>query len=174
HDPLIDGDPVRAWRRIRRLSRLMRVERPDVIQSHLFPSNIAGRIAAWMADVPIRLSMNAGPYVLESPVLGAIDLQTSRVDTRVIASCEYVRRLYIERGVAPDRVALVYYGSNPARFDSARTDPAAARQRLGVAAGTPLVGLVAYFYPPSPDSPTTPPDRKSTRLNSSHVKISYA
>lgn len=157
HDPFIHADPRRAWRSISRLAKLMRAERPDVIQSHLFPSNVAGRIAAWLADVPIRLSMNAGPYVLESPILGEIDVRTSRVDTRVIASCEYVRRLYVDRGVAPGRVALVYYGSNPARFDPARAEPAAARHSLGVNPDTPLVGLVAYFYPPSPDSPMTPP-----------------
>ena len=157
HDPFVDADPLRAWLRIRRLAALIRTERPDVLQSHLFPSNIAGRIAAWLADVPIRLSMNVGPYVLESPILGEIDIRTSHVDTRVIASCEYVRRLYAERGVASSRIALIYYGSNPARFDRTRAEPAAARESLGVTADTPLVGLVAYFYPPSPDSPMTPP-----------------
>ncbi|MEZ5319733.1 MAG: glycosyltransferase [Vicinamibacterales bacterium] len=157
HDPFADANPIRAWRRIRGLATLMRAERPDVIQSHLFPSNVAGRIAGWLADVPIRLSMNAGPYVLESPILGEIDVRTSRADTRVIASCEYVRRLYAERGVPPGRIALAYYGSNPERFDPARAQPAAARRSLGVTDGTALVGLVAYFYPPAPDSPTTPP-----------------
>ena len=157
HDPFAAADPVAAWRAISRLARLMRAERPDVIHSHLFPSNVAGRIAAWLADVPIRLSMNAGPYVLESPILGEIDVLTAQLDTAVIASCEYVRRLYADRGVAPDRIALAYYGSNPSRFDPAQADPAAARLSLNINAETPLVGLVAYFYPPSPDSPTTPP-----------------
>lgn len=157
HDPFAGANPIKAWRSISGLARLIASERPDVIQSHLFPSNIAGRIAGWLADAPVRLSMNAGPYVLESPILGEFDVRTARADTRVIASCEYVRRLYGARGVAADRIALAYYGSNPARFDPARANPALARESLGVAADVPLVGLVAYFYPPSPDSPVTPP-----------------
>lgn len=157
HDPFASADPVSAWRTIGRLARLLAAERPDVIQSHLFPSNIAGRFAAWMADVPIRLSMNAGPYVLESPVLSEIDIRTAALDTRVIASCAYTRRLYIERGLAPARTTLVYYGSDPVAFDPERARPGDARRSLGVSDDTPLVGLVAYFYPPAPDSPTTPP-----------------
>ena len=54
HDPFIDADPLRAWRRISRLADLIWTERPDVIQSHLFPSNIAGRIAAWLADEAVE------------------------------------------------------------------------------------------------------------------------
>jgi glycosyltransferase involved in cell wall biosynthesis len=157
HDPFAGANPLGAWRRIRRLARLIASERPNVIQSHLFPSNVAGRIAGWLADAPIRLSMNAGPYVLESPVLGEIDVRTARVDTRVIASCEYVRELYRARGVPSGRIALTYYGSNPARFNPARTSPAAVRASLDVGPDIPLVGMVAYFYPPSPDSPVTPP-----------------
>ena len=157
HDPFLSADPLAAWGRIWRLAHCMAAERPDIIQSHLYPANIAGRIAAWLADVPIRLSMNAGPYVLESPILRDIELRTSRADSRVIASCQHARQLYAAGGVPPRRLALVYYGSSPVRFDPARADPAAARASLGVESDTPLVGLVAYFYPPSPDGPATPP-----------------
>lgn len=157
HDPFAHAAPLASWRAISQLARLIRTERPDVIHSHLFPSNVAGRLAAWLADAPIRLSMNAGPYVLESPILAAIEVRTSQLDTAVIASCEYVRHLYAGHGVAHHRIALAYYGSNPSRFDPARARPQAARLSLGVDVATPLVGLVAYFYPPSPDSPTTPP-----------------
>lgn len=157
HDPFAHGDPLSAWRAIQGLATLMVAERPDIIQSHLFPANVAGRIAAWLADVPIRLSMNAGPYVLESPVLGEIDVRTASLDTRVIASCVYAQQLYVQRGLPRERTALVYYGSNPEVFNPSQALPAAARQSLDIQPGTPLVGLVAYFYPPSPDSPTTPP-----------------
>lgn len=157
HDPFAGGSALTAGRRIWRLAALLRAERPDVLHSHLYPSNIAGRIAGWLADVPIRLSMNAGPYHLESPVFSEVDLLTAWADTRVIASCEYVRDLYVSRGVPADRVRLIYYGSNEARFDPARVDPVATRRDLGFDADTPLVGMVAYFYPPSPAGPLIPP-----------------
>jgi hypothetical protein len=49
-------------RRVIALVRLLRRERFDVIQAHLFHSMLIGRIAAWIADVPVRLSRTAGPF----------------------------------------------------------------------------------------------------------------
>src|SRR4051812_13773958 len=37
------------------LARLFRRERFDVVQTHLFHSMVIGRVAAWIADVPVRL-----------------------------------------------------------------------------------------------------------------------
>src|SRR5438552_2278304 len=48
------------------LARLFRRERFDVVQTHLFRSMVMGRLAAWLADVPVRLAMIAGPYHLEA------------------------------------------------------------------------------------------------------------
>jgi glycosyltransferase involved in cell wall biosynthesis len=157
HDPFATGELFVAWRAIHGLTALLVAERPHIIQSHLFPANVAARIASWLVDVPIRLSMNAGPYVLESPVLREIEVLTANLDTKVVASCMYSQQLYVELGMPRERTALVYYGSNPRTFNPDEASPAAARRSLNVHAETPLVGLVAYFYPPAPDSPTTPP-----------------
>jgi glycosyltransferase involved in cell wall biosynthesis len=157
HDMLAGANPFVAARRILRLISLFRQERPDIVQAHLFSSTIATRIAAWIADVPIRLSMNTGPYYLESPILGDVDVRTAWVDTRIIASCEYTRRLYIEKGVPADAVDLIYYGSNAARFDPAHVDRGRIRRELGVGDDVPIIGMVAYFYPPSRPHPAVSP-----------------
>src|SRR5437588_5880598 len=52
---------------ILRLARLLRRERFDVVQTHVFKSMVLGRPAAWIADAPIRLAMIAGPFHLEAP-----------------------------------------------------------------------------------------------------------
>lgn len=157
HDVLTGRRADLAARRLVALIRLFRDWRPDVVQSHLLPSLIAGRIAGWLADVPIRLSMNPGPYYLESPIFSDLDILTAWADTRVIASCAYTRRLYIERGVPAEQLDLVYYGSNPDRFDPEHADPGRIRRELGLDSDVPLVGMVAYFYaPPSPGPSVAP------------------
>ena len=138
------------------LVRLLRRLRPDVVHYHLFPSIVLGRIAGWLADVPVRFSMIPGPYYLEAPVLGEIEARTAWADTRVIASCEYTRTLYARHGVPTERVDLVYYGPDARTFDPARADGARVRRELGVDPSTPTIGIVAYFYPPLPDNPYTP------------------
>jgi glycosyltransferase involved in cell wall biosynthesis len=144
---------ARAWALLRLLRRL----RPDVVHYHLFPSILIGRFAGWAADVPVRFSMIPGTYYLETPVLSAADAKTVWADTRVIASCEHTRTLYGRFGVPRDHLELIYYGADAKRFAPDRADGGRVRRELGIAADTPTVGIVAYFYPPRPAGPFTPP-----------------
>jgi glycosyltransferase involved in cell wall biosynthesis len=134
-------------RKILGLARLFRRERFDVVQTHLFHSMVIGRLAAWLADVPVRLAMVAGPFHLEAYTPRWIDRSTCWMDTTLIASCEYSRMLYRAMGVADRRLALIYYGPDERGFEPSRTPPAEIRAEYGWEADTPVVGMVAYFYP---------------------------
>src|SRR5690606_31707682 len=134
--------------RVVALARTFRRLRPDVVQYHVFSSIILGRLSAWLADVPVRLSMIPGPFYLEAPGLAGVDVRTAPLDTKVIASCEYTRELYERAGVPRTHVELIYYGQDPVRFDPAKANPARVRRELGIDPGRPIVGDVAYFYPP--------------------------
>lgn len=142
--------------RILSLYRLFRREKFDVVQTHLFRSMIGGRIAAWLADVPVRLAMIAGPYHLEAHTLRWIDRFTCWMDTTLIASCEYTRQLYRQMGISDNRLATIYYGPDEKTFDPGKVTPANLRGEFGWPADTPLIGLVAYFYPPWRISGWTP------------------
>ena len=139
------------------LARLFRRERFDVVHTHLFHSMMIGRVSAWLADVPVRLAMIAGPYHLEIPTLRWIDRSTCWMDTAVIASCEYTRRLYRRMGVPDRRLELIYYGPDERRFDPAETEVADLRGEYGWPADTPLVGMVAFFYRPDRRTGHAPP-----------------
>jgi glycosyltransferase involved in cell wall biosynthesis len=134
-------------KKILSLARLFRRERFDVVQTHLFHSMIIGRIAAWLADVPLRFSMITGPFHLEAHTPRWIDLSTCWMDTKIIASCEYTRTLYKRFGLKDKRIVVIYYGADANRFDPARTTPASIRQEFGWPAETPIIAMVAYFYP---------------------------
>ncbi len=150
-------NPLRAATRVLAFARLLRRLRPDVVHYHLFGSIILGRIAAWLADVPVRVSMIPGPYYLEAPGLQDLDARTARLDTKVVASCERTRDLYEAHGVPRAHVDLIYYGQDVRRLDPDRADGARVRRELGIDPDRPVVGDVAYFYPPQDDGPFTPP-----------------
>ena len=147
-----NSDLLSLPRKVVSLIRLLSREKFDVVQTHLFHSMVLGRIAAWFVDVPVRLSMIAGPFHLEAYTPRWIDRMTCWTDTATIASCEHTRTLYRNMGVAKERLALIYYGPDETKFDPSTTSPADLRKEFGWARDTPLIGMVAYFYTELPQS----------------------
>lgn len=143
--------------RVIELARLFRRERFDVVQTHLFDSMVMGRLAGWLADVPVRLAMIAGPYHLEAATPRWIDITTCWMESALIPSCNYTQQLYLEAGVGNDRLHVIYYGPDADKFDPAHTQPVGLRQQYHLSDNAPLIGMVSYFYPPLPPGQWTPP-----------------
>ncbi|MFH1345540.1 MAG: glycosyltransferase family 4 protein [Pseudomonadota bacterium] len=133
-------------RKIIALARLLRRERFDIVHTHLFHSMVIGRIGAWLADVPVRLSMVAGPFHLEAYTPRWIDGSTQWMDTALIPSCEWTRKLYKSLGVEDKRLAVIYYGPDEEKFDPANHQAADLRREFGWGDDGPLIGMIAYFY----------------------------
>jgi glycosyltransferase involved in cell wall biosynthesis len=129
-----------------RLAWLLRRERIDVAQSHIWWSILVGRVGSWIARTPIRLSHVPGPYHLESSTLRRIDLMTQWMDHRLIAGSQFIDSAYASAGVPEQRRRCIHYGADPARFDPTVTDRSSFRRDLGIEADAPLVGQVAFFY----------------------------
>lgn len=156
--------------RVMSLASLFRRERFDVVQTHLFNSMVLGRLAAWLADVPVRLAMIAGPYHLEAHTPRWIDASTMWMETALIPSCEYTRELYRGLGATDDRMFVIYYGPDERKFDSENITPADIRRDMGWKDDAPLIAMVAYFYPALPASSWTPP-RLHNRANKRHEDL---
>ena len=145
-----------------RLARVLRRERFDIVQTHLFASMVLGRFAGWLADVPVRVSMVAGPFHLEAPISRWIDGDTAWMETMLVGCCRWIVQTYRELGVKDDRLALVYYGPDERRFDPATTVPSTIRQEYGWSEDTPLVVHVAWFYHRVQDNRWSPPLARGT------------
>jgi glycosyltransferase involved in cell wall biosynthesis len=139
-----------------RLARLLRRERFDVVQTHLIGAMVAGRIAGWLADVPVRLAMIGSPWHLEARISRYIDRDTAWMETGLIASCEKTARLYEGMGVPSSKIFLIYYGPDERKFNPEEAEPAGLREEFGWSPETPLVALVAYFYGVNPKSGWVP------------------
>jgi glycosyltransferase involved in cell wall biosynthesis len=132
-----------------RLARLLRRLRPDVVHSHIVNSVATARLASWIADVPMHLGANAHPYSMESDVLRPIEVGTSFCDTATIASCVYTRDLMLRHGIPREQLELIYYAVDQSGHDPALADGSRVREELGIAADAPVIGKIAYFYPPT-------------------------
>jgi glycosyltransferase involved in cell wall biosynthesis len=132
---------------ISRIAWLLRRERIDIAHSHVFVANFATRIACLLAGTR-HVAGIAGPRHLEATVTRIAERLTCRADDLIVCGCEYAASLYRRLGVPDERITCVYYGSPAESFEPATVDRQAFRRELGVSSGTPLVGLVAHFYPP--------------------------
>ena len=132
-----------------RLARLLRRLRPDVVHSHIVNSVVTARLASWIADVPMHIGANAHPLSLESALIRPIEIGTAFCDTVTIASCMYTRDLMLASGLPASQVELVYYAVDQSRHYPAVVDGRPVRDALGLAPGTPVIGKIAYFYPPA-------------------------
>ncbi len=132
-----------------RLAGLLRRLRPDVVHSHIINSVATARLASWIADVPMHLGANAHPYSMESDVLRPIETGTSFCDTATIASCTYTRDLMLRHGIPAKQLELIYYAVDQSGHDPALAGGSRVREELGIAADTPVIGKIAYFYPPA-------------------------
>jgi glycosyltransferase involved in cell wall biosynthesis len=147
-----DGRASRAAR----VRELIGTRKPDVVHTHLFEANVAGRIASGLSGVPVTSSLTGEPYGPEQlldPRLRAwkvraaqaADAATARFVTRFHAVSEHVadvmsRRLWIDRGrieVIPRGRDAAALGSRTAeRRDRARASLGLAREeQLVLAAG---------------------------------------
>lgn len=132
---------------IARIAWLLRRERVDIAHSHIFVANLATRIACWLTGTR-HLAGIAGPRHLEATVTRVAERLTWRADDLIVCGCQYSVSLYRRLGVPAERLSCAYYGSPAESFEPASIDREAFRRELGIADDTPLIGLVAHFYPP--------------------------
>jgi len=138
-----------CWRlgpAIARCRSLVARVRPDLIHSHFVSTTIVARLALGRHHPVPRLFQVPGPLHLEHALFRALDLATSGPADRWVATCRWTEARYRAAGVAPGRVALAYYGTDLEQFAAAPRG--VLRAALGLGHDTPLVGMVAWVYPP--------------------------
>ena len=135
-----------------RLRRLIARERPALVLSWLYHADLAALLAT--RGLGVRLAwnlrcsaMDLGEYGTQVRLVRRLLATVSRVPDAVLVNSEAGRAFHESIGYRPRRWCLVPNGFDLERF---RPDPgqrAAWRQRLGVGADAPLIGMVARVDP---------------------------
>jgi glycosyltransferase involved in cell wall biosynthesis len=131
-----------ALETILKLRRLLAARHVRVIHTHLFECGVLGRIAAWLAGTPIRVTHEHGKTVwkkwhhrlFERLAIGATDLR--------IAVSEDIRdRRVRQEGTPAAKIAVVGNAVEPSQFEVPGPVRRAKRQELGVE-GCFVIGTV--------------------------------
>lgn len=129
-----------------RVARLMRRLGIQVVHAFLFDAEIAARLAARLAQVPVIVGSERNADY-HRPWLHAQLLRwTGRWLDALIANSSAGRRFDIRTlSIPADRIHVIHNGVDTGRFRP--EDSAAARQRIGLPAAQPVIGMVASFVP---------------------------
>lgn len=145
-----------AVRPILRLARLMKTERPDVIQSWMYHADFTATLALLLSGQRrttrffwgVRCSdMDLRRYRWPLRLAVRLNAKLSRVPDGIIAN-SYAGRAYHDRlGYKPRRFDVIPNGIDLTVFHSDESARAAVRAELGIDAAAPLVALIARVDP---------------------------
>jgi glycosyltransferase involved in cell wall biosynthesis len=127
-----------------RLMRLMRREKPDLVHTHLFKSDLHGRLAARWTGVPVVISTahNNDSWAKRAP-LGWLYGRTARLADRIIAVSDEVRAYQIKYTfVPPEKIVTIDNGVDLRRFEGQDAAARALRAEFGIAPDAPLIGII--------------------------------
>jgi glycosyltransferase involved in cell wall biosynthesis len=106
---------------IRRLAKLLKQQRPALLQTFLFHANIAGRLAAWMAAVPLVVSgIRVSERAREKEWHLWLDRLTKRLVTHHVAVSRSVSEFTSHSiRLSPDQISVIPNGVDAAAFADA-------------------------------------------------------
>ncbi len=138
-------DPVLLWNMI----RLIRKVQPDIVHTHLFKSDLHGRLAARLCGVPVVVSTahNNDAWAKHAP-LGTIYGINSRMADQVIAVSEEVRQYQLKyTGIPAKKIRTIENGVDVRRFSGQEQAGQQVRAELAMDADAPLAGIIARLEP---------------------------
>lgn len=125
-----------------RLRQLIRSRQPDLVHIHSRRgADLWGGLGARLAGTPCVLSRR-----VDNPEPRWLVAIKYRLYDHVITISEGIRQVLLAEGLAPERVSCVRSALDPSPY-LGNCDRAGYRARLGLAADTPLAGMVAQLIP---------------------------
>jgi glycosyltransferase involved in cell wall biosynthesis len=134
------------------LTRLFWHERPELVHTHTSKAGVLGRVAAWIAKVPVIVHTPHGHvfYGHFGPIRSWLFLQIERVlsaiTDRLIALTDAERQDHLDRDVGKaDRFAVVPSGIDRERFGLARAQGKQQPEWFGCPPDALIVGSVGWL-----------------------------
>lgn len=151
----LDMPPGRVTGRgVRRLWRIIRARRPDVVQTWMFHSDLVGGLAARAAGVPrVYWGIRSGKLLWTSgqritSVLRLLNAAVSWVvPTAVICNSAYAVRVHRAIGFRPSRFRVVPNGIDVNLFRPDDELRRRVRSEWNVPEGMPLIGTIGRYNP---------------------------
>jgi len=147
-NPVLD-----AWATVA-LWRLLRRERPQVVHTHTSKAGAVGRLAAWLAGIPLVIHTPHGHIfygyygTVGSAIIRLLERLLAKITDRIVTLTDRGGQEHVHYKIAgAEKFATVHSGIDLARFRSVQVDPAVKRKELGLPPDGVIVGTVGRLVP---------------------------
>lgn len=129
--------------------QLIRREKPDLVHTHLFKSDLHGRLAARSCGVPWVVSTcHNNDGWAQNKLLGWLYGRTNLLADRVIAVSEEVRDYQVTHTYTPfEKFTVINNGVDVSRFTDQEKAGADLRVELGINPSAPVAGIIGRLTP---------------------------
>ena len=144
--------PLKDFIAFRKLERILREQKPDLVHTHSGKAGILGRLAAQRAGVPIIIHHIHGPSfgtfqgALANFVFTAAERHAAKVTDHFFCSAEAMTKLHLAAGIGkPAMFTRIFSGFDLEPFLRATND-LALRQKLGLNEDHFVIGKIGRIF----------------------------
>lgn len=137
------------WRVIPQLYKIIRNEKPDVVNTNLIDASFAGQIAAYFARTPYRIHSRHYSDLHHRYHRHALmyDKIMNRISSRIVVATNMVKGILTEKeGVAKDKISVVPYGFDLKAFTDVDQERIENLRKKYIPEGKgPVIGVISRF-----------------------------
>ncbi|MEQ1796106.1 MAG: glycosyltransferase family 4 protein [Nitrospira sp.] len=147
--------PVSPWKdlcALWALAGILRAKRPAIVHTHTSKAGVLGRVAAWLAGVPVVVHTPHGHVFyghfgeLKSRIFLQVERMLCRVTTALVALTAAERDDHLERGVGcAERFAVIPSGIDVERFRRARVEGRRIPSGFNCPSDATIVGSIGWL-----------------------------
>jgi glycosyltransferase involved in cell wall biosynthesis len=144
--------PLKDFIALRKLEKILREQRPQIVHTHSGKAGILGRIAAKRAGVPVIIHHIHGPSfgnfqsAIANFVFTAAERRAAKVTDHFFCSANAMTKLYLAAGIGkPSMFTRIFSGFNLEPFLNATND-LALRNQLGLEKNHFVIGKIGRLF----------------------------
>jgi glycosyltransferase involved in cell wall biosynthesis len=145
--------PVKDFLALRKLEKILREQKPDIVHTHSGKAGILGRLAARRAGVPVVIHTIHGPSfgnfqgAAANLVFTAVERHAAKVTDHFIVVSEAMKQRYLAAGIGRPEMFTKIFSGYPVEPFLAAPPGAALRRQLGFAPEDFVIGQLARLVP---------------------------
>ncbi len=144
--------PLKDFLALRKLEKILREQKPDLVHTHSGKAGILGRLAAKRAGVPVIIHHIHGPSfgnfqgALANFIFTAAERRAAKITDHFFCSANAMTKLYLAAGIGkPSMFTRFFSGFNLEPFLNATND-LTLRKQLGLAENHFVIGKIGRLF----------------------------